>query len=248
MFDLSGKVALVTGGSRGIGKEIAIKLATFGADIAINYTSNEDLAKDLQNQIQSLDRKCNIYKCDVSNLEEVTQMVCDIVKEFGKIDILINNAGITKDALLIRMKEDDFDRVIDVNLKGTFNCIKSASKYMMKKRYGKIINMASVVGVIGNAGQANYCASKAGIIGLTKSVARELATRNINVNAIAPGFIKTDMTDVLSDDLKEQMLSTIPKKEFGTPEDIANLAVFLASDMSNYITGQVINVDGGMVM
>ena len=248
MIDLNGKVALITGGSRGIGKAIAIKLASYKANIVINYTSNKEHALKVKEEIERYGVKSIVIKCDVSKSDEVNNMIEEVVKEFGQIDILVNNAGITRDGLLMRMKEEDFDSVIDINLKGVFNCTKSATKYMMKKRYGKIINISSVVGLIGNAGQANYCASKAGVIGLTKSSARELASRNINVNAIAPGFINTDMTSVLNENLKETMLKNIPQNRFGSPEDVANLVLFLASDMSSYITGQIINVDGGMVM
>lgn len=248
MMDLNGKVVLITGGSRGIGKAIAIKLASYKANIVINYTSNKEHALKVKEEIESYGVKSIVIKCDVSKSDEVNNMIEEVVKEFGQIDILVNNAGITRDGLLMRMKEEDFDSVIDINLKGVFNCTKSATKYMMKKRYGKIINISSVVGLIGNAGQANYCASKAGVIGLTKSSARELASRNINVNAIAPGFIDTDMTSVLNENLKETMLKNIPQNRFGSPEDVANLVLFLASDMSSYITGQIINVDGGMVM
>lgn len=248
MMDLNGKVALITGGSRGIGKAIAIKLASYKANIVINYTSNKEHALKVKEEIESYGVKSIVIKCDVSKSDEVNNMIEEVVKEFGQIDILVNNAGITRDGLLMRMKEEDFDSVIDINLKGVFNCTKSATKYMMKKRYGKIINISSVVGLIGNAGQANYCASKAGVIGLTKSSARELASRNINVNAIAPGFIDTDMTSVLNENLKETMSKNIPQNRFGSPEDVANLVLFLACDMSSYITGQIINVDGGMVM
>ena len=248
MIDLNGKVALITGGSRGIGKAIAIKLASYKANIVINYTSNKEHALKVKEEIESYGVKSIVIKCDVSKSDEVNNMIEEVVKEFGQIDILVNNAGITRDGLLMRMKEEDFDSVIDINLKGVFNCTKSATKYMMKKRYGKIINISSEVGLIGNAGRANYCASKAGVIGLTKSSARELASRNINVNAIAPGFIDTDMTSVLNENLKETMLKNIPQNRFGSPEDVANLVLFLASDMSSYITGQIINVDGGMVM
>lgn len=248
MLDIKGKVALVTGGSRGIGKEVAKKLASFGANLIINYTSREESALETKKEIEDFGVKCMVVKCDVSKSEEVNLMVDDVIKEFGQIDILVNNAGITRDGLLMRMKEEDFDKVIDINLKGVFNCTKAVSKPMMKKKFGKIINMSSVVGIVGNPGQANYCASKAGVIGFTKATAKELASRNININAIAPGFIDTDMTNVLNDDLKNTMLKSIPKNEFGKPEDVANVVAFLASSMSRYVTGQVINVDGGMVM
>ena len=248
MVNLDGKVCLITGGSRGIGKAIAKKLALHKANIIINYTSNENNALKVKEEIEEYGVKCVLIKCDVSKSSDVENMIETAINEFDKIDILVNNAGVTKDGLLIRMKEEDFDKVIDINLKGVFNCTKSVCKYMMKKRYGKIINISSVVGIIGNIGQANYCASKAGVIGLTKSSARELASRNINVNVIAPGFINTDMTSVLNENLKEQMLKNIPQNRFGEAEDVANLVLFLASDMSSYITGQVINVDGGMVM
>lgn len=248
MLNLNGKVAIVTGGSRGIGKEVAKKLATLGSNLVINYTSKEEEALRTKEEIEALGVKCIVLKCDVSNSEEVNSMISSTLEEFNKVDILVNNAGITRDGLLMRMKEEDFDKVIEINLKGTFNCTKAVTKPMMKQKYGKIINIASVVGVIGNAGQANYCASKAGVIGFTKATARELASRNININAVAPGFIDTDMTKVLSDAIKQSMLSNIPKNTFGTPEDVANVIAFLASDMSSYVTGQVINVDGGMVM
>jgi 3-oxoacyl-[acyl-carrier protein] reductase len=247
-MDFSNKVAIVTGGSRGIGRAIAKKLATFNSHVVINYTSSETEALKVKEEIESLGVECMAIKCDVSKSEDVNNMINEVMNKFGKIDILINNAGITKDGLLMKMKEEDFDKVIDVNLKGVFNCTKAVTKPMMKQRNGKIVNMSSVVGVMGNPGQANYCASKAGVIGFTKATAKELASRNININAVAPGFIETDMTDVLKDDVKESMLSVIPMKKFGTPEDIANLVMFLCSDMSTYITGQVIHVDGGMVM
>ena len=247
-LNFEGKSVLVTGGSRGIGRAIAIAFAENGADVAINYTSNEEAALEVSKEIEALGKTCKIIKCDVSDFENATKMVEDVVAEFGKIDILVNNAGITKDGLLMRMKEEDFDNVIDVNLKGTFNCAKHASAIMLKQRFGKIINMTSVVGIVGNAGQVNYAASKAGVIGLTKSLAKELGSRGITVNAVAPGFINTDMTASLSEKVKEEASKNIPLKRLGDPEDVANLVGFLASDAANYITGQVINVDGGMVM
>ena len=245
---LKNKNAVVTGATRGIGREIAFTLAENGANVAINYrTLNEDVERLIE-ELKSYGTNIVAVKCDISDEEEVKNFIAESKKQLGSIDILINNAGITKDGLLMRMKEKDFSDVLDVNLKGTFNCIKFASSIMMKQRHGKIINISSVVGVIGNAGQCNYAASKAGVIGFSKSVARELASRNITVNVVAPGFINTDMTGVLPEKVKESMLQGIPLKRIGEPKDIANAVLFLASDLSNYITGQVINVDGGMVM
>lgn len=240
------KVALITGGSRGIGKEIAKKFATNGYNLVINYVSeNTDLnkLKEEFNQTEAL-----FVKTDVTNYESCENMVKEAIQKFGRIDVLINNAGITKDSLLMRMKEEDFDKVIKVNLKGTFNITKNVIPYMMKQRNGRIVNIASVVGVTGNAGQANYAASKAGIIGFTKTVARELASRNILANCVAPGFIKTDMTDVLSETVKENIHSQIPLNKMGEAKEVASAVYFLASEENTYITGQVLNVDGGMVM
>ncbi|ASW43604.1 3-oxoacyl-[acyl-carrier-protein] reductase [Clostridium isatidis] len=242
------KNAIITGGTRGIGREIARTLAQNGANIAINYRNYTEEVEKLVEELKSLGAKVLASKCDVSNSEEVNNFVKEVKEAFGTIDILVNNAGITKDGLLIRMSEKDFNDVIDINLKGTFNTTKAVSSVMIKQRYGKIINIASVVGIAGNAGQCNYAASKAGIIGFSKSAARELALRNINVNCIAPGYIDTDMTKVLPDKIKEEVLKSIPMKKMGEPKDVANLALFLASNLSDYITGQVINVDGGMVM
>ncbi|MGJ0846243.1 3-oxoacyl-[acyl-carrier-protein] reductase [Tissierella praeacuta DSM 18095] len=247
-MSLKDKAALITGGSRGIGKEIALELARNGVHIGISYVSNTEKANEVLEEIKSYGVNAIAVKANVSVEEEVFQMIKTIEEELGTIDILVNNAGITKDNLLIRMKEQDWDEVMDVNLKGVFLCTKAVSRIMMKKRYGKIINITSVVGITGNVGQGNYSASKAGVIGFTKSMARELASRGIRVNGIAPGFIETDMTDVLKDEIKEAMLKTIPLNSFGNPKDIANLAVFLASESSDYITGQIINVDGGMIM
>jgi len=245
---LKGQVAVITGGSRGIGKSIALYLANLGSDVVINYTSSEEKALEVKKEIESMGRKSMIFKADVSVEDDVLKFSKSVLKEFGKIDILVNNAGITRDSLVIRMKEEDFDRVIDINLKGTFFCSKHFGKIMMKQKYGKIVNISSVVGVMGNAGQANYSASKAGVIGLTKSLAKEFSTRNINVNAIAPGFIETEMTKNLDEEVAESYLKAIPLGKFGKPEDVAKLVAFLSSSESNYITGQVINVDGGMVM
>lgn len=247
-MDLAKKVALVTGGSRGIGKEIALELARNGANVAISYVSNEVKAKEVIDEIGSLGVKAIAIKADVSKEEEVQEMIKKVEEEFNTIDILVNNAGVTKDNLLIRMKEEEWDEVMSVNLKGTFLCTKAVSRMMMKKRYGKIINITSVVGITGNVGQGNYSASKAGVIGFTKSMARELASRGIRVNAVAPGFIETDMTDVLKEDIKDAMLKSIPLGIFGKPKDIADAVVFLASSKSDYITGQVVNVNGGMNM
>ena len=242
------KVVFITGATRGIGKQIAITFARNGYDVAINYRKeNEDLLSTIK-EIEKNNVKCFPVQGDVSNFEDCERFTKQIVEKFGKIDVLVNNAGITKDTLLMRMKEEDFRNVIDVNLIGTFNVTKNVIGYMMKARFGKIINISSVVGVSGNAGQTNYAASKAGIIGFTKSLAKEVASRNINVNAVAPGFIETAMTNVLKDNIKEEIAKTIPLKRMGTTEDVANVVKFLASDESAYITGQVINVYGGMLM
>lgn len=242
------KVVFVTGGSRGIGKAIALKYAQNGYNVVINYVSDKTNVEELKKKFEELNVECLIEKADVSKSEEVEQIVKKTIEKFKKIDVLINNAGITRDGLLMRMKEEDFDKVIEINLKGTFLVTKAVIPYMLKKRDGKIINLASVVGVTGNAGQCNYSASKAGIIGFTKSIAKELASRNIRANAIAPGFIDTDMTSVLSDEVKDSINAQIPMKRMGTAQEIANVAYFLGCEESSYITGQVINIDGGMVM
>jgi len=245
---LKGKVALVTGGSRGIGKAIALSLAKNGANVVVNYSGNEKAAQKVVEEITALGVKAIAYKANVSSSDEVAALVKNTVDEFGSIDILVNNAGITRDGLLLRMKDADWDAVIDTNLKGVFNCIKAAAKFMTRQRNGRIINISSVVGQIGNPGQMNYVAAKAGVLGLTKTAAKELASRNITVNAIAPGFIETDMTNELNEQIRNSMLTNIPLQSFGQPEDIANAVVFLATDASRYITGQTINVDGGLVM
>ncbi|EOD00561.1 3-oxoacyl-[acyl-carrier-protein] reductase [Caldisalinibacter kiritimatiensis] len=247
-MDLKGKVALITGGSRGIGKAIAIKLASLGADIIINYVSSEQRAKDVVKEIESVGRKGLAVKADVSKMEEAKNLIDAAIKEFGKIDILVNNAGITKDNLLMRMSEEEWDAVLNINLKGTFNVTKSIIRKMIKQKNGSIINISSVVGLTGNAGQCNYSASKAGIVGFTKSLAKEVGKKNIRVNAIAPGFIQTDMTDKLPDKIKEEYIKNIPLNKLGEPDDIANMVAFLASDLSKYITGQVLTVDGGMTI
>lgn len=243
-----GKNVVVTGGSRGIGRAIAIEFGKKGANVVINYVSSDAEAEKVAEEIKSLGGNAILVKGDISSFEEGKKLIDETVKVFGTIDILINNAGITKDGLIMRMKEEHFDKVIDINLKGVFNTCKSAVAHMLKQRSGKIINISSVVGVVGNAGQANYAASKAGVIGLTKSIAKEVGTRGITVNAVAPGFIKSDMTDVLSEKVKDGMLGLIPLNRFGNVEDVARTVVFLASEGGDYITGQVINVDGGMVM
>ena len=245
---LKDKIAIVTGGSRGIGKEICLKFASLGANLVINYIGDKTQAEDTKAECEKLGAKVALSEGDVSKMADCEKLFQTAVDTFGNVDILVNNAGITRDNLLMRMSEEEFDAVIAVNLKGTFNCMKQAARPMMKQKYGKIINMASVVGVTGNAGQVNYAASKAGVIGMTKSMAKELANRGVTVNAIAPGFIRTAMTDVLSDDVKAEITRVIPMGVMGETEDVANLAAFLASDASRYITGQVINVDGGMVM
>lgn len=248
MMTLQGKVALVTGASRGIGREVALKLAEAGASVAINYAGNTAKAEEVVHLIKEMGGNAASYQCNVADAEAVQGMVKEVISSFGRLDILVNNAGLTKDTLILRMKEEDWDQVINTNLKGVFNTTKAVTRQMMKQKNGRIINMASVVGLIGNAGQANYVASKAGVIGLTKSTARELAARNITVNAVAPGFISTDMTDALSEEVQEAMLTQIPLGRMGNPEDVAMVVKFLASDDSRYMTGQVLCVDGGMVM
>ena len=242
------KVAFITGATRGIGRAIALELAKEGYNIALNYRTENEALETLKKEISELGVECYPVQGDVSKAEDSERMTKEIIEHFEQIDVLVNNAGITKDKLIQRMKEEEFTDVINVNLVGTFNITKNVIKYMTKKRYGKIINISSVVGISGNAGQSNYAASKAGIIGFTKSIAKELASRNITANAVAPGFIQTDMTNVLKDEVKEAIEETIPLKRLGTAEDVAKVVKFLASDDSNYITGQVINVDGGMLM
>jgi 3-oxoacyl-[acyl-carrier protein] reductase len=246
-MSLSGKVALVTGASRGIGRAVAIKLASEGADLIVTATSLER-AQKTADEITRMGRKALAVKVDVAVTAEVEALFAEIVENFGRIDILVNNAGITRDGLLMRMKDEDWDAVVDVNLKGTFTCTREAVKLMAKTKSGSIVNISSVVGEMGNAGQANYCASKAGIVGFTKAVAREYAKRNITVNAVTPGFVETDMTEVLSQTIKEDLLKQIPSGRFGKPEDIANAVYFLVSEMSSYITGHVLAVNGGMHM
>ena len=243
---LTGKIALVTGASRGIGRQTAITLASYGATVIVNYNGSKEKAEEVVSIIKENGGNAASYGCNVADYEAVETMMKDIVKEYGAIHILVNNAGITKDGLLMKMSEEDYDAVVDINMKGTFNCIKHISRQMLKQKGGRIINLSSVVGVYGNAGQVNYSASKAGIIGITKSVAKELGSRGITVNAIAPGFIVTEMTDVMPEDAKNQVADHIAMKRLGNVEDIAELAAFLASDKAGYITGQVICVDGGM--
>ncbi len=245
---LKDKVAIVTGASRGIGAEIAKTLAAKGATVVVHYRGSKEKADAVKKEIEDNGGTAVTYACDVADFKACEEMIKSVSKEYGHIDILVNNAGITKDGLLMAMKEEDFDAVIATNLKGCFNCIRFVSRIMMKQKAGKIINLSSVSGVAGNAGQANYSASKAGVIGLTKSAARELAARNINVNAVAPGFICTDMTDVLPENVKEDAVKQIPLGRFGKTENVADLVAFLASEQADYITGQVIHVDGGMVM
>ncbi|MCY6372107.1 3-oxoacyl-[acyl-carrier-protein] reductase [Clostridium ganghwense] len=245
---LSGKNAVVTGASRGIGRAIALKLAELGANVILNYRSSAKSVEEVVKAIEEKGVKALAVQGDVSNFEDAKKIIDSAIENFGSIDILVNNAGITKDGLLMRMKEEDFDKVIEVNLKGVFNCTRHATPIMMKQRSGRIINISSVVGITGNAGQTNYAAAKAGIIGFTKSTAKEIAARGITVNAIAPGFIQTDMTEALSDKVKETIKTIIPLRKMGTPEDVAEATAFLASPMASYITGQVISIDGGMHM
>lgn len=242
------KVALVTGGTTGIGKAIAQELAKSGFNIAINYRTETEEMQELKKEIEANNVKCLFVKADISKFEETEKMTKEIIENFEKIDVLVNNAGVTKDGLIMRMKEDAFKQVIDINLVGTFNVTRNIVPYMVKQRSGRIINIASVVGIVGNAGQSNYSASKAGIIGFTKSLAKELSSRNILVNAVAPGFIETKMTDILNETVKESILSQIPLGRMGTPSEVANVVKFLSEEDSSYITGQVINIDGGMVM
>lgn len=243
---LKDKVAVITGAARGIGREIALTFAGYGAKVIINYNGSEENAAKLVEEIKAGGHEAAAFKADVSDFNQAEELMKFAVSTYGRIDILVNNAGITRDNLVLGMKEEDFDRVIDINLKGTFNCIKHVYRIMMKQKYGRIINMSSVVGVEGNAGQVNYSASKAGVIGITKSIAKELGSRGITANAIAPGFIKTDMTDSLPDKQKEAMLEHITVRRLGETSDVAETAAFLASDKASYITGQVIKVDGGM--
>lgn len=245
---LNDKVALVTGASRGIGKAIALALAEAGADIIVNYAGNAEAAAQTVAHIQALGRKAMKSRANVGHMDEVKAMIDEAVAQFGKIDILVNNAGITRDNLLMRMKEEEFDDVIATNLKGVFNCMQAVARPMMRQRSGRIINISSVVGVLGNPGQANYVAAKAGVIGMTKSAARELASRGITVNAVAPGFIETEMTAQLSEATREQLMGQIPLARLGEPEDVANVVRFLASDAAAYMTGQTVHVDGGMYM
>lgn len=245
---LKDKIAIVTGASRGIGRETALTLASYGAVVIINYNGSKEKAEEVAGEILASGGRAKVIQGNVADSESMKQMMNDVKKEFGRIDILVNNAGITKDGLLMGMKEEDFDAVIDTNLRGAFLCMKHVIRIMMKQRYGRIINMSSVAGVMGNAGQVNYSASKAGLIGMTKSLAREVGSRGITVNAVAPGLIDTEMTKILSDGIKESMMETIPLKRMGQPKDIAETVAFLASDRASYITGQVISVDGGMHM
>ncbi len=248
MGKLDGKTAIVTGASRGIGAEIAKYLAKEGARVAVNYSGSQSKAEEVVKAIEAAGGEAFAIQASVADSESVKEMIAATMERFGSIDILVNNAGITRDNLLMRMKESEWDDVINTNLKGVFLCTKAVTRQMMKQRAGRIINIASIVGVSGNAGQANYVAAKAGVIGLTKTTAKELASRNINVNAIAPGFITTEMTEQLPEEVKTQMLTQIPLSKLGNPEDVAKAVVFLASEDSNYITGQTLHVDGGMVM
>ena len=247
-MDLTGKIALVTGASRGIGRQIAVTLAGYGATVVVNYNGSQAKAEEVVNEIEANGGHAEAIQCNVAEFDAAKELIDGVVKKYGRLDILVNNAGITRDNLIMKMSEEDFDAVISTNLKGAFNCVKHVARQMLKQKSGRIINISSVSGVMGNAGQANYCASKAGVSGLTKSGARELGSRGITSNAVAPGFIETEMTAVLSDDVKKAMGEQIPLKRFGQTKDIAETVAFLASDNAGYITGQVIQVDGGMAM
>jgi 3-oxoacyl-[acyl-carrier protein] reductase len=247
MYSFKDKTVLITGGSRGIGKAIVLEFAKLGANVVINYVSSSQKANDLAKEVETLDAKALVVQADVSNFEDSQRLVEETIKEFGKIDVLINNSGITRDNLMLRMSEEDFDKVINVNLKGTWNMCKNVTRHFLKNREGSIINITSVVGLTGNAGQANYVSSKAAVIGLTKTLAKEFGSRGVRVNAVAPGFIETEMTDVLPEEVKTAYLKQIPLNKLGNPKDVANACIFLASDQSAYITGQVISVNGGMV-
>lgn len=245
---LEHKVAIVTGASRGIGKAIALELARNGADVVINYSGNEEAAKNVAKEVEQLGRKALVIKANVAISSEVEEMFKETIAAFGKVDILVNNAGITRDNLMMRMKEEEWDAVINTNLKGVYNCMKAATRPMMRQKSGRIVNISSVVGILGNPGQVNYVAAKAGVIGITKTMAKELASKGITVNAVAPGFIETDMTDELSEGIKEGLLKQIPLNKLGQPEDIAKVVSFLVSEDAQYMTGQTISVDGGMAM
>ncbi|MDA1674972.1 3-oxoacyl-[acyl-carrier-protein] reductase [Bacillus cereus group sp. TH152-1LC] len=245
---LEHKVAIVTGASRGIGKAIALELARNGLDVVINYSGNEEAAKNVAKEVEKLGRKALVIKANVAVVSEVEEMFKETISAFGKVDILVNNAGITRDNLMMRMKEEEWDAVINTNLKGVYNCMKAATRPMMRQKSGRIVNISSVVGILGNPGQVNYVAAKAGVIGITKTMAKELASKGITVNAVAPGFIETDMTDELSEGVREGLLKQIPLNKLGQPEDIAKVVRFLVSEDAQYMTGQTISVDGGMAM
>lgn len=247
-MNLTGKIALVTGASRGIGRQIAVTLAGYGATVIVNYNGSQAKAEEVVKEIEANGGQATAIQCNVVEFDEAKELIDGVIKTYGRLDILVNNAGITRDNLIMKMSEEDFDAVVSTNLKGAFNCVKHVARQMLKQKSGRIINISSVSGVMGNAGQANYCASKAGVIGLTKSVARELGSRGITSNAVAPGFIETEMTAVLSEEVKKAMGDQIPLKRFGQTKDVAETVAFLASDHAGYITGQVIQVDGGMAM
>lgn len=247
-MEFKGKTVLVTGGSRGIGAAIAQSFAAQGATIALNYAGSQEAAEEIREKILAMGVECKIYQGDVSDFSQVENMIKTVEEDFSGIDILVNNAGVTKDSLFMRMKEEDWDKVIDTNLKGVYNCSKSVIRGMIKRKFGKIINITSVVALSGNIGQANYAASKAGVIGFTKSLAQELGSRNIQVNSVAPGYIETSMTESIPQNIKDELIKKIPAGRIGSPDDVANAVVFLASDKANYITGQVISVNGGLYM